>query len=97
MVCLVTFLVLHFGVLNGSWGRELMNEEVTDETLAGQWLDELNINMAKVLSETVQASWNFNTNITEENDLLAVNLELRPKMRFPYYMYITEVVILFCN
>jgi len=32
MVCLVTFLVLHFGVLNGSWGRELMNEEVTDET-----------------------------------------------------------------
>ena len=68
--------MLLLGVLHESWGRGLEDEKETDETLAEQWLVELDGNMVKVFSETSQASWNYKTNMTDENGHLLVNLEL---------------------
>lgn len=74
MFSLVTSLVLLFGALRDSWGQELGDGEVTDETLARQWLDEYNRNKAKWNSETLEGSWNFYSNQTKENAAVAVNL-----------------------
>lgn len=98
MFSLVTSLLLLFGVLHDSWGQELGDGEVTDETLARQWLDEYNRNKAKWSSETWEGAWNYYSNMTTENAVVAVNLELRQnnqKMRFPYY--IAKVIISICN
>lgn len=73
MFSVVTFFVFLFRVLHDSWGQELGDVEVTNETLARQWLDVYNRNKGKVYSEYVEAVWNSHTNLTAETNSLVVN------------------------
>ena len=74
MFCSVKFVVFLFGVLDATWGEERNDETVTDETLAKQWLQEVNETFHKLKNEELNAKWNYNTNISKENKYLWVGL-----------------------
>ena len=46
-------------------------EKNTNETLAIEFLDQYNEKLGKLLNEYTKASWNYETNITDENDKLS--------------------------
>jgi len=72
MFCTVTFVVFLFGVLDPTWGEELSDENVTDETLAKQWIPDVKANILKLLYEEREGKWNYNTDIKEETKTLWV-------------------------
>ncbi|XP_064643851.1 angiotensin-converting enzyme-like isoform X1 [Lineus longissimus] len=50
---------------------------ITDEALAAQWLDEYNEAAQQMYFQSVSASWNYNTNITDYNKEIQLNASLR--------------------
>lgn len=70
----VNFVVMFIGVMDATWGRELSEESATEETLAEQWLQEINGNLDNDIGYNAQkAVWDYFTNMTKENGVLQVD------------------------
>ena len=54
----------------GTSGPDFIDKN-TNETLAIEFLDQYNEKLGKLLNEYTKASWNYETNITDENDKLS--------------------------
>src|SRR6218665_880456 len=82
MFCRVCFVVFLFGVLDPTWGEELSDENVTDETLAKQWIPDVKANILKLLYDQQEGKWNYNTDIKEETKRLWVYSNFSSNFRF---------------
>ena len=60
--------------LDKEYLRELDRMMVSDENLARQWLRELDQMMEKAYNDAMNAAWNYNVNLTQENNQLQVGI-----------------------
>ena len=81
MFCSVTFIVFLFGVFgDATWGEELSDENVRDETLAKHWLQEFNYKFLNVFNyDRLDGQYNYSIDETEKNRNLSVNLRFYQK------------------
>lgn len=89
----VSFVVLLIGSFNVVCGRELSQDLITDETLAEQWLLELDPMMEKENNDVMTTQWNYNVNLTEENNRLQVGGIVVGMVIIDYYHFFIIVII----